>query len=99
MKLPFIKNTKLSILSNDMMCCMEQVQVGEDLINKLKESMANCCDHSFGMIDKPIFNKPVKAWEHCFLFARDKVIAQCSNSETLNEENLYFLKLLVSQCE
>ncbi|EIE87887.1 hypothetical protein RO3G_12598 [Rhizopus delemar RA 99-880] len=42
----------------------------------------------------------VSTWAYCFLFAREKVVAQCSNSSLseieVPEELVYFLKLLVS---
>lgn len=49
------------------------------------------------------FNDTIKTtttttWAYCFLFAREKLVAQChnSNTEELPDEFVYFLKLLVS---
>lgn len=35
-------------------------------------------------------------WAYCFLFAREKIVAQCRNTDELPDDFIYFLKLLVS---
>ncbi|KAI8067412.1 hypothetical protein BDF21DRAFT_345656 [Thamnidium elegans] len=47
------------------------------------------------------FNDMIKTtttttWAYCFLFTREKIVAQCSNTDELPDDFIYFLKLLVS---
>lgn len=123
-QLPFLACCgKLSIRSLDGLCCIEQVQVGEDLRFKLTENMLSCCNstfiHQFIQSQQLSFNHSANnhhrnsffshnkhhhnqetsgtTWAWCFLFAREKIIAQCCNVEDeLSNEIVYFLKLLVS---
>lgn len=47
-------------------------------------------------------NSTVTTWAYCFLFAREKIVAQCHNhinsndNQELSDEFVYFLKLLVT---
>ena len=45
-------------------------------------------------------NNALSTWAYCFLFAREKIVAQCCNhgkkTDELPDEFVYFLKLLVS---
>ncbi|CAO3704098.1 unnamed protein product [Rhizopus stolonifer] len=125
-QLPFLCGN-LPLRSNDTLCSLEQVQVGEDLRGKLTESMVNCCNVNFtwslgrhgnhhnNVIDNKkmasffssrnnnLFSNETSVsstWAHCFLFTREKVVAQCSNNnlpkDELPDQFVYFLKLLVS---
>ncbi|KAG2204302.1 hypothetical protein INT47_009344, partial [Mucor saturninus] len=52
--------------------------------------------HSFDLNE--VKTTTTTTWAYCFLFAREKLVAQCrnSNTEELPDEFVYFLKLLVS---
>lgn len=53
--------------------------------------------HSFDLNDA-VKTTTATTWAYCFLFAREKLVAQCRNSniEEVPDEFVYFLKLLVS---
>jgi hypothetical protein len=137
-QLPFLSTTtSLSIRSCDSLCTSEQVQVSEDLRNRLIENMITCCNSTFIHQYLPFHhhhqynnnndnfnsnnsrnsffrnnnkhltatldlntNNTTTTWAYCFLFAREKLVAQCHNQQyqqdDLPDEFIYFLKLLVS---
>lgn len=41
-------------------------------------------------------NSDITTWSYCFLFAREKLVAQCHNKCDLQDEFIYYLKLLVA---
>lgn len=125
-ELPFFKSPIL-LRSCDTLCTSEQVQVSDDLRQKLTQDLLECCNSAFVLPRKKIasFFSPQtrrlnnsnvtltnsmdrfeideeKTWAYCFLFAREKLVAQCCNAAQnelieLPDEFIYFLKLLVSQ--
>ncbi|KAI7902331.1 uncharacterized protein BX663DRAFT_72502 [Cokeromyces recurvatus] len=107
-QLPFISE-RLSIYSCDVLCSSEQVQVSDDLRSRLIENMIHCCNSAFQAISKKqkipfdlyhSTTEPNNNWHFCYLFAREKIVAQCRNSdhqELLSDEYIYFLKLSVSR--
>ncbi|KAI8092410.1 uncharacterized protein B0P05DRAFT_583654 [Gilbertella persicaria] len=106
-QLPFIYQ-KLSTRSSDCLCLSEQVQVSEDLRSRLTENMIQCCNTAFvhHYHKNHFFSSPTMhsidqhesstaTWSCCFLFAREKLVAQ--SSKDLPDEFVYFCKLMVTQ--
>jgi hypothetical protein len=109
-QLPFLYGYT-ALRSCDSLCCCEQVQVSEDLRLRLTENMTRCCQSCF--IHQHHQHRPFllhnhyqdthisttsSTWSLCYLFAREKIVAQSHNDpDLLSNEFIYFLKLLVSQ--
>ncbi|KAI8974746.1 hypothetical protein BDB01DRAFT_390655 [Pilobolus umbonatus] len=97
-QLPFI-HTK-PIYSSDMLCACERVQINDDLRLRLEEQLIESCHSSFYIMNphhKKLFSKN-GSWAYSFLFAREKMVAQCQNSDKhpLPDEFVYFLRIMVS---
>lgn len=136
--LPLISETTLPLYSPDMLGCVEQVELHEDLKNRLSEALRDSCDRAFltttsstrfvslftpprrtsSPLKRSILGKALLGlesssqyqhqqqhdprWSFAFLFANDKLVAQCPNTDDVLHENdnmapetLFFIKCLI----
>ncbi|KAI8368954.1 hypothetical protein BD560DRAFT_129625 [Blakeslea trispora] len=90
-QLPFIQHS-WPIRSTECLCTTEQVQLNDDLRARLMESMIQSCQSCFS--SSSFFKQ--ETWSGCYLFAREKLVAEIKEEEGQPEELIYFLRLLVS---